>query len=150
MTAVRLCRALVLCGLTLGAAVGMTSCAGQDTQESRDRPIPPPPEIQPLTVGEVLAAPDSIIGKTVSVRGLCTGWRGDAVGPSPLTRSDWQLRGDEAAIWVSGPLPRGCAPVDPPPDATFEIVATVAIDTVSVLGQSAPVVRRFLRRVQER
>jgi hypothetical protein len=119
---------------------------GEEESQTVDEPsIRPPGEEEPWTVSQLLEAPDSLVGKTLRVRGSCSGWDGPALGSSPLTRSDWQLQEGELAIWVSGPLPQGCDPVQPPPpETTFEITAVLAVDTVSLLAEPEPAVRRFL------
>jgi len=134
----------VLAALALG---NLCSCARPGMDSGQEGVIQSPPDQHAWTVHAVVEAPDSIVGMTLRVQGNCAGWGGPAKGPPPLTRSDWQLTNDTVGLWVSGPLPQGCDPVDPPPELQFEVVAVVAVDTVSILGEVSPLVRRFLRPV---
>ena len=126
--------------------MGWVACAQPDPDPAHSPTLAPPPDTGVLTLGELLDSADSLVGKTVRVLGACAGWSGPAGGPPPLSRSDWQLQDDRVGIWVSGPLPQGCDPVNPPAEEIFEILASVAVDTVSAPGVGQGRVRYFLIR----
>ena len=103
-------------------------------------------EIPLVTVRDLLDS-DAYVGKRVQVTGRCHGYAADvAVGPPPVTRSDWQLVDADASIFVTGPLPGGCSPTEGSAQRTT-ILALVAQDTLSALGNRAATARRYLVRI---
>lgn len=97
-----------------------------------------------VSVHDVLTTP-SLVGKAVDVTGRCLGYSVPTVakGSPPVTRSDWQLEDQGEAVWVSGPMPRGCSPTAPAESAST-ISALVAQDTMTALGGAQPVLRQYL------
>jgi hypothetical protein len=75
----------------------------------------------------------------VQVRGRCLDkLHARSLGPPPVSRSDWQLASDTAAIFVSGPQPADC-------DGTslITIAAKLYVDTIRApIG--VPRERRYL------
>lgn len=122
------------------------------------RPLPRPPveitpinvpqraDIRKITIQQLLNS-DSLIGEWVRVSGRCLGYTAQvAVGPPPLTRSDWQLEDGEMAIYVSGSLPNGCSATEGSSDR-ITVTAMVAQDTLPALGNRPAMPRRYLVRV---
>lgn len=98
------------------------------------------------TITEVLNS-DAYVGKRIRVTGRCLGYAAAiAVGPPPLTRSDWQFEQDGVAIFVSGPLPQGCSATRGASEPTT-ILALVAEDTLRALGNKPGTRRRYLLRI---
>ena len=101
---------------------------------------------EPLTVREVLA-PTVRVGDRVRVTGQCRGYSArSTLGTPPVSRSDWELAGDGAAVWVNGALPDGCS-VSEGSEAPTTIDARVAEDTLRALGPRGATPRRYLVRV---
>ena len=92
-------------------------------------------------------APDVRVGQEVLVAGRCLGYssRG-SLGTPPVSRSDWQLEGDGATIFVNGALPQGCTGTAGSTTPTT-IRARVAEDTLPALGGGSPKPRRYLVRL---
>lgn len=65
-------------------------------------------------IGAILSAPARYQGKEVSITGYFQGWNllGEATGKSPKTRSDWVVKDNSGAIYVSAyeALPEGLNP----------------------------------------
>ena len=87
-----------------------------------------PQRLQPnqvLSVDQVLTIALPQAG-TLKIRGRCLDkFHARPLGPPPVTRSDWQLASDSAAIFVSGPQPAGCDSA-----ATMTVTAALRVDTV--------------------
>lgn len=95
------------------------------------------------TVAEVL---DGLVseGTRITVTGRYLGYGAQqAFGPQPLTRSDWQLADGPDAIWVTGQMPKGTAPLEAG-HAPITIAARVDMDQVSSLSDSGQKDRWFL------
>ncbi|MEO8636821.1 MAG: hypothetical protein ABI587_16215 [Gemmatimonadales bacterium] len=109
---------------------------------------PPPSGGDPTTatVHEVLTKP-ALVGRILNVTGRCLGYSAPflAKGPSPLTRSDWQLEDQGEAVWVSGAMPTGCSATQPAVSPST-ISALVAQDTLPILGGNGPSPRQYLVR----
>jgi hypothetical protein len=91
-----------------------------------------------------LVESDAWNGRDVFVTGRCLGYpSGQAVGPPPVTRSDWLLAGDSAVIYVTGPLPSGCTATGGSTNSTT-VHARVAQDTLPTLGTQPAKPRRYL------
>ena len=122
------------------------------------RPVSTPPtdttpitaprrEETPLVTVRDLLDSDAYVGKRVQVTGRCHGYAADiAVGPPPVSRSDWKLVDGGAAIFVSGRLPPGCSPTEGSAEHTT-ILALVAQDTLPAFGDRAATARRYLVRI---
>jgi len=94
------------------------------------------------TIGEILSSRE-LVGRLVRVTGQCLDAPGlRPIGPPPRKRSDWQLADDTTAIYVTGPVPTGCSD-----KSLVTIVARVMEYDVSVRGNPAGVVRRYLVRL---
>jgi hypothetical protein len=99
--------------------------------------------VDTVSVAQVLASPE-LVGRTVVVGGRCLGYGTiKAAGTSPMTRSDWQLEDQDAAIWVTGPMPEGTSPTQGSA-AWVHIRARVAADTIRSLGGDGEKARRYL------
>ena len=122
------------------------------------RPLPRPPvertpinapprgDVREIAIRHLLNS-DSLVGEWVRVSGRCLGYAAQvAVGPPPLTRSDWQLEDGETAIYVSGSLPNGCSATGGSSNR-ITIRAMVAQDTLPALGDRPTMPRRYLVRV---
>jgi hypothetical protein len=133
-------------GVVLLVLLMLGACSPAPRRPDRGRVSVPGPGPRSLRVSELIRSADTLVGEVVEVRGACAGWGGPAPGPPPLTRSDWQLQEDSVAVWVSGPLPRGCDPVNPSLARVYEIRARVACDTLTAGGRGEPAVRHFLKR----
>ena len=133
---------------TGGEAVAVKPARPVSTPPTDTTPITAPrrEEIPLVTVRDLLDS-DVYVGKRVQVTGRCHGYAaGVAVGPPPVTRSDWQLVDGGAAIFVSGRLPPGCSPTEGSAQRTT-VLALVAQDTLSALGNRAATARRYLVRI---
>ncbi|NQU16863.1 MAG: hypothetical protein HQ564_02255, partial [Candidatus Saganbacteria bacterium] len=72
--------------------------------EDKDAPVM-------LGINEIIDIPE-LEGRIVILRGSFAGW--DDIGePTPFSRRDWVLRNDSGEIYVHGPYPDGCDPMDP-------------------------------------
>jgi len=72
--------------------------------EDKDAPVM-------LGINEIKDIPE-LEGRRVILRGIFAGW--DNIGePTPFSRRDWVLRNDSGEIFVHGPYPEGCDPMDP-------------------------------------
>lgn len=86
-----------------------------------------------------------MVGDTVRVRGRCVGylWTG-MMGSQPISRSDWQLEGDDKSrIWVTGPFPAGCTGSTPAPEASVYRMR-IQEDTLPAMGDLPARPRRYL------
>lgn len=63
-------------------------------------------------IGEIRESPGDFEGKTVEIVGYFHGWDllGEAGIPPPVTRSDWVIKDNSGAIYVTGMLPEGLDP----------------------------------------
>ena len=97
-----------------------------------------------VTVAHVLGSSE-LPGRMVQVTGTCLGYRVPplAAGGPPRTRSDWQLENAGQAIYVTGPLPRGCSATEGSP-SPVTITATVREDTLPAPGGTPGRARRYL------
>lgn len=72
-------------------------------------PVTPPAEPFTSIVQDILSNPANYLGQQVIVVGYYRGWNllGEASGQSPITRSDWVIKDNSGAIYVSagGDLP---------------------------------------------
>lgn len=103
-------------------------------------------EIPLVTVRDLIDS-DAYVGKRVQVTGRCHGYAADvAVGPPPVTRSDWQLVDSKMAIYVSGSLPNDCSATEGSSDR-ITVTAMVAQDTLPAFGNRPAMPRRYLVRV---
>lgn len=117
-----------------------------ETTEVTPIRVPRRADVPIVTVRELMTS-DAYVGKRVEVAGRCLGYAAQvAVGPPPVTRSDWQLEDADAAIFVTGPLPGGCSPTEGSAQRTT-ILALVAQDTLPALGNRAATARRYLVRI---
>jgi hypothetical protein len=125
--------------LLVGAAVACQPRANPD-------PVTTSPDTASVTVAQVIDSA-SLVGRTVSVTGRCLGYQVPAVaiGPPPLTRSDWQLEDGGVAVFVSGAYPAGCSATAGSTTPTT-VVALVAQDTLPALGNRPATARRYLVR----
>ena len=112
--------------------VASLACHGRHRQPGES------PQSSPLSVADVLAIrlPQ---GEPLQVRGMCLDkLHARSLGPPPVSRSDWQLASDSAAIFVSGPQPADCDGTSP-----VTIAAKLYIDTIrAAIG--VPRERRYL------
>lgn len=121
-----------------------------DTTTKSPRPVVTPgtggnPPVEPrVTVADILNS-SLYNGKTVSVSGICLGYRVPpvAAGGPPRTRSDWQLESEGKAIYVTGPLPSGCS-ATAGSSSEITISARVQEDTLRALGTNPARSRRYL------
>lgn len=133
----------LVCGAALVAACARAQNNSQPASESSAGTA------RVFDVREILAGA-AAVDAAVSVRGTCI--RMDekaAFGPSPTSRSDWQMRDGvqpESAIWVVGERPADCG-YDKGSAAPVTIRALVARDTVRQMS-GAGVARWYLRRVR--
>lgn len=74
-----------------------------------------PPETVPgftALVAEIRASPGDFASQPVEIIGYFRGWDllGEAGGGPPVTRSDWVIKDNSGAIYVTGALPEGLDP----------------------------------------
>ena len=62
-------------------------------------------------IAEITSNPAEYEGKAVTVSGEYRGWEA-GYGSPPVTRSDWILRDETGAIYVTGKAPPGLDPVE--------------------------------------
>lgn len=105
----RLLPAAVACGLTCVAACVGRGPGAEGAAEAPLVSLPTPRAMDSPTIGDILRNPEAYRGREVSLSGSFQGWSG-AVGPPPVSRSDWVLKDDTGAIYVNGPFPPGCVP----------------------------------------
>lgn len=106
----------ILACLGLACLVCLCACA----VPSPAAPVTPQPTASPAhpemteTVGEILKSPGNFAGQTVEIVGYFHGWDllGEAGGGPPVTRSDWVIKDNSGAIYVTGMLPEGLDPAD--------------------------------------
>ena len=81
------------------------------------------------------ATPDDIVGmvgrsgSVLLVSGRCRGAT-IPMGPPPVTRSDWPIFGDSAAVYVFGPRPAGCDRDSGDTSISVSFLAELATDSV--------------------
>lgn len=102
-----------------------------------EKDISKPDRTDTLSVSAFLDGPVGA-GRIVSIRGKCRDQfhASGSAGAPPRSRSDWQLADDRAAVYVSGPMPAGCA------SGSVVVSGLVVVDTIQVSGRS--VSRRFI------
>lgn len=64
-----------------------------------------------ISIEEIKTIPE-LEGRKVLLKGRFAGWE-NIDTPPPFSRHDWVLRNDTGAIYVHGPYPEGCSPLDP-------------------------------------
>ncbi len=64
-----------------------------------------------VNIGEITLSPAEYEGKMVTVSGEYRGWE-SGHGSPPVTRSDWILKDETGAIYVTGKVSPGLDPVD--------------------------------------
>jgi len=62
-----------------------------------------------ISIADIIASPARHEGKTVTLTGEYRGWE-PGHGSPPVTRSDWILKDETGAIYVTGKLPPGFDP----------------------------------------
>lgn len=88
----------------------------------------------------------ALVGSRVQVSGRChPPAHLTRLGLPPRARNAWQLEGDGVTVFVTGPLPRGCA--SDRPAAVLTITALVSEDTLPPIGDLPPAPRRYLVRI---
>ena len=66
--------------------------------------------IEVVSIDDIIARSAYYQGRTVTVSGEYRGWEA-GYGPPPVTRSDWVIKNETGAIYVTGKLP-GLDPVE--------------------------------------
>jgi hypothetical protein len=115
------------CGLACSAACVGHGPAGEGAAEAPPVFLPTPRAPGSPTIGDIMRSPETYRGKEVSLSGSFRGWSG-AVGPPPVSRSDWVLKDDTGAIYVNGPFPPGCVPPMAGMGSNVRIRGTVRTD----------------------
>lgn len=138
-------------------ALGINGCQPRsgDIASAPPAPMPPPapgpipevamptPRSDAVSITELLRSPDRFAGREITLSGTCLGWSGPALGAPPRTRSDWQIGSQNAAVWVSGPLPSGCS--GPGGGGSVRVRGLVEIDRASGEGRT---IRAYLIAAQ--
>jgi hypothetical protein len=122
-------RAIIFCGIFMMAAL-LAGCQGKEKAEEGNLALSSEKQGAPVetagpesihgkgedikgkdavNIRDLLESPDEYLDKEVVVSGQFQGWSGVDASP-PLTRSDWVIKDDTGAIYVSGPFPPGCNP----------------------------------------
>jgi hypothetical protein len=101
-------------------------------------------------VSAFLAEAPRLVGHFVLIEGACFGYgNAAALGPPPITRSDWAFGDDGPQLYVVGTMPVGCTAVSPRGTAVrTALLAMVAEDTLRALGASHGTARRYLKVVR--
>jgi hypothetical protein len=107
-------------------------------RQHRDPGASPSTKPPTVSVDDVLAM-QLPRAEPMQVRGRCLDkLHARSLGPPPVSRSDWQLASDAAAIFVSGPQPAECDG-----NSLVSVVARMFIDTIRApIG--VPRERRYL------
>ncbi len=64
-----------------------------------------------ISIASILSNPTEYEGKTVTLSGEYRGWE-SGYGSPPVTRSDWVLKDDTGAIYITGKASPGLDPVE--------------------------------------
>lgn len=104
-------------GLILFLLVLPTACLGEEQVSGADitsEPIEDDGKTggeEQLNIAEIISNPTEYEGKTVTLSGEYRGWE-PGYGSPPVTRSDWVLKDESGAIYVTGKLLSGLDPVE--------------------------------------
>jgi hypothetical protein len=98
----------VSAGLILCLSVLLVAC-GNSKVEELNQPVDN--SSGEVSIADITSDPAGYEGRTVTVRGEYRGWE-TGYGPAPVTRSDWILKDETGAIYITGRVPPGLDPVD--------------------------------------
>ena len=100
-----------------------------------------------ISIADIKAVPE-LEGRMVLLAGVFAGWEEIGV-PPPFSRRDWVLRNDSGEIFVHGPYPEGCDPMDRDSiGSPIEIKGRIALRLVQHFGNPVRVV--FINRKEEK
>ena len=89
------------CGLVLFLMVSAAACTGSEQTAGTGG----------VSIADITSNPAEYEGKTVTLTGEYRGWE-PGHGSPPVTRSDWVLKDESGAIYVSGRVSPGLDPVE--------------------------------------
>lgn len=88
-------------GMVLFLLVSFTACAvGEQVTGGEE-----------ISIADITSKPTEYEGKTVTLSGEYRGWE-PGYGSPPVTRSDWILKDETGAIYVTGKVSPGLDPVE--------------------------------------